>query len=61
LTSPQDISENFGESHHCKDLKFVNFGESGTLLGRVARISGSQSVRKCTLYFIVWYCSNLFF
>ena len=26
--SPEDISENFGESHQCKNLKFENFGES---------------------------------
>jgi hypothetical protein len=26
--SPEDIFENFGESHHCKKLKFENFGES---------------------------------
>jgi hypothetical protein len=28
LMSPEDISENFGESHHCKNLKFENFDES---------------------------------
>ena len=28
LMSPEDIFENFGESHHCKKLKFENFGES---------------------------------
>ena len=27
LMSPEQISENFGESHHCKNLKFENFGE----------------------------------
>ena len=26
--SRRQISENFGESHHCKDLKLENFGES---------------------------------
>jgi len=26
--NPEDISEYFGESHHCKNLKFDNFGES---------------------------------
>jgi len=26
--SPEDISENFGESHHCKNQKFENIGES---------------------------------
>jgi len=26
--SPEDISENLGESHHCINLKFENFGES---------------------------------
>ena len=25
--SPEDISENVGEFHHCKNLKFENFGE----------------------------------
>jgi len=25
---PEDISENFGESHHCMNLKFENFDES---------------------------------
>jgi hypothetical protein len=28
LISPEDISENFGESCHCKNLNFENFGES---------------------------------
>jgi len=28
LICPEDISENFGESHHCKNLKFENFGDS---------------------------------
>jgi len=28
LTSPEDISENFVESHYYKNLKFENFGES---------------------------------
>ena len=26
--SPENISANFGESHHCKNLKFKNVGES---------------------------------
>jgi len=26
--SPEDISEHFGESHHCQNLKFENFGKS---------------------------------
>jgi len=26
--SPEDISENFGESHHCKNLKLENVGDS---------------------------------
>ena len=26
--SPEDIILNFVESHHCKNLKFENFGES---------------------------------
>ena len=26
--SRRQISENFGESHHCKNVKFENFGES---------------------------------
>jgi len=26
--SPEDISENFGESHNCKTLKFDNYDES---------------------------------
>jgi len=26
--SSEDISENFSESHHCKNLKFEKFGES---------------------------------
>jgi len=26
--SPEDISENFSESHFCNNLKFENFGES---------------------------------
>jgi hypothetical protein len=26
--SPEAISENFGESHHCKNKKFENIGES---------------------------------
>ena len=25
---PEDVSENFGVSHHRKNLKFENFGES---------------------------------
>ena len=25
--SPEDISENLGEFHHCKNLKFQNFEE----------------------------------
>jgi len=25
--SPEDISEHIGESHHCKNLIFENFGE----------------------------------
>jgi len=28
LINPEDISENFGESCHCKNLNFENFGES---------------------------------
>ena len=28
LMSPEDISENFGEFHHCSNLKFENFGKS---------------------------------
>ena len=28
LTVPEDISENFGKSHHCKKPKFENFSES---------------------------------
>jgi hypothetical protein len=28
LMSPEDISEHFGESHHFKNLKFENFGQS---------------------------------
>ena len=28
LTSPQDTSEHFVESHYHKNLKFENFGES---------------------------------
>jgi hypothetical protein len=31
----RDISENFGESHHCENLKFKNFGESRTQLGEL--------------------------
>jgi len=30
LTSPEDISENFGESYHFKNWKFENLGESST-------------------------------
>jgi len=26
--SPEDISENFDESQHCKNVQFENFGES---------------------------------
>jgi len=26
--SAEDISEDLGESHHCKNLKFENLGES---------------------------------
>ena len=26
--SQEDISENFDDFHHCKNLKFENFGES---------------------------------
>ena len=26
--SPEDISENFGESKYCKNLKFENFGKT---------------------------------
>jgi hypothetical protein len=33
--SPGDISENYSESHHCKNLKFVKFGESRTRLGEL--------------------------
>ena len=25
--SPENISEHFGESHHCQNLKFENFGK----------------------------------
>ena len=28
FNSPEDIYENIGKSHHCKNLKFENFGES---------------------------------
>ena len=28
LMSPENVSENFGESRHCKNLKFENFDES---------------------------------
>jgi hypothetical protein len=28
LMSSEDFPENVGESHHCKNLKFKNFGES---------------------------------
>lgn len=28
LISPEYISENFGESHHCQNLKFENASES---------------------------------
>ena len=28
IYADEDISENFGESHHCKNLKFENLDES---------------------------------
>ena len=33
--SPGDISENYSESHHCKNLKLEKFGESRTRLGEL--------------------------
>ena len=35
--SQEDISENFDESRHCKNLKFENFGESRTHLSKLQR------------------------
>jgi len=43
LISPEDISEHFCRSHHCKNLKFEDFGESSTSLGE---LQGSLPVVK---------------
>jgi hypothetical protein len=48
---PENISENFGDSHHCKNLKYENFGESQLKMATpwftsrwVARISESKDI-----------------
>jgi hypothetical protein len=41
--SPEDISEHFGESPHCKNLKFENSDESRTHLGELKGSLTSES------------------
>ena len=44
LMSPEDISENFSASHHCKNLKFVNFDESQLKMMSPGLINASSTV-----------------
>lgn len=39
-TSPENISENIGESHYCNNLKFENFGESQLIMVSPGFIKG---------------------
>ena len=38
--SPEDISENFDESHNCKNLKYENFGESQVKMVSLDELKG---------------------
>ena len=46
--SPEDISKNFGESHHCKNLKLENLGkchqasETGESRTQLDELQGSR-------------------
>jgi len=44
LTSPEHISENFGESYHCKNIKFENFDESQQKTVHLGELQGSLCV-----------------
>jgi hypothetical protein len=52
--NPEDISENFGESHSCKNLKFEKkwwiLAENGEYRTHLGKIHGSQVCDICSIW-----------